>query len=397
MTQFDGLSEVEARTRVRQMATLFAIREFQFYDAFAGYSSPPPANNETWRAALGGRRICRKILRIYIDEIQQWGGRSWLYVQAMGADPGDRSSEVGVAVVGQKEVDGHPLLDVVVPTGAWALQMVPRWASFAAELGFSGIHWDGLGETREMRSAKVDFPGFLRAALPIVRANGLYQTANFVDGKFWDGTLVMEAIEEANVISFPYWEVWTVPSVEDRFFAEVAPEGGGVFVCYPGRFASHVGENQNRFAVGVWPLDLVISRWQKARRHGNAYLAIGDGARLVQTEYFLDTVVISKEDVNKVRAKVFNGNLFMSTPRQTALLPAPPPAPAASVSPLRQSEPNGLAIAALLWRSPWVIAAACVGVVVLSAAALSQYTRVCIRRATQGTVALHANYEWDNR
>jgi len=144
----------------------------------------------------------------------------------------------------------------------------------------------------------------LRETLPILQANGLAQTANFVDGFGWDRSLVGVGVGWLrNVVAFPYWEVWTVPEVEDRFFDEV--RGGGVFVSYPGKSSSHVGEGQNVRYEGLWPMDLLIARWIKARSHRNAYLAIGDGFRHIQNEYFPSTVSVSQDDVRKIQKMVF--------------------------------------------------------------------------------------------
>merc|ERR1719330_2163103 len=143
----------------------------------------------------------------------------------MGADPGDREFEDSAEVVGQHMVNEEPLLDVVVPTPAWARRMAPGWARWARSLGFSGIHWDTLGTYDLEMSRKQNFSGFLRAALPIVEKEGLGQTANFVDGALWDVTLKGTKEGDGKVIAFPYWEIWTVPSVEDDFFNWAVPEG----------------------------------------------------------------------------------------------------------------------------------------------------------------------------
>jgi len=106
-------------------------------------------------------------------------------------------------------------------------------------------------------------------------------------------------------VAFPYWEVWTVPKVEDRFFGTITPSGGGVFVCYPGKSARHEDERQNRLEADVWPLDLLIKRWRKARCRGSTYLAIGDGGHHIQSEYFPDTSGISLADERKIVQSVF--------------------------------------------------------------------------------------------
>jgi len=306
LTVYDGITEQEARTRIQQMVKLFNVKEFQFYDAFRGYSNPPDAGDDFWHNKAFGRPVRSSILRAYVDEIRAQGGRSWLYVQAAATTPGDTYLQQGFALAGQHVVDNRPLLDAVAPNGPWAEKIAPRWGDFAVELGFSGIHWDTLGKFSAVMETQTDLPGFLRAAKGIVASRGLEQSANFVDGFGWDPSLVDDNYPGGRVILFPYWETWTMPVQEDFFFNQVAPNGGGVFVCYPGKSVDHTGEWQNQGSVGIWPFDLLIMRWNQARSTGNAYLAIGDGIRHIDTQYFPANSPMSDEDVAKVRTKVFN-------------------------------------------------------------------------------------------
>ncbi|CAK0831637.1 unnamed protein product, partial [Prorocentrum cordatum] len=69
---------------VRQMRDDFGIMEFQFYDAFEGYSRPPDPSLDTWQCASRGATVSRGVLRAYTEEIRRLGGRSWLAVQATG-------------------------------------------------------------------------------------------------------------------------------------------------------------------------------------------------------------------------------------------------------------------------------------------------------------------------
>jgi len=312
LTEFGGgISAEDARRRVRSMKEAFNILEFQFYDALEGYSWPPVPEKECWHNPFN-REVCRSILKAYVQEIQNLGGRSWLYVQAAGTEPQDTNTQKGFVVAGQHLVNGKPLLDVVVPTAAWAERIATRWADFAAEIGFSGIHWDTLGDNYRVESLGADVPGFLRASRHALMMHGLAQTCNFVDGFGWDPSLFRPSDCSSNTIAFPYWEAWSLPAQEDRFFKEVAPLGGGVFVCYPGKSVSHSRESWNSAAAGIWPLDLLIRRWQKARCHGCAYLAIGDGLRHIQDEYFPNSLPITSADVTKIKEQVFKGCSFRS-------------------------------------------------------------------------------------
>lgn len=213
-------------------------------------------------------------------------------------------------MLGQLTVEERPILDAVVVNAAWARRIVPRWAAFARSLGFSGIHWSTLGNFNGGADKGSDFPSFLRTALPFLERQVLGQTGSFVDGFGWDDGFLQGAGWTRNVIAFPYWEAKTVPFEEDKFYGSVAPApaGGSVFVCFPGRSANHVGEEQNVHEKGVWPLDLLIKRWIKARCHGNTYLAIGDGYRHAQTEYLPDSSDISNPDIMKIRRAVFTAH-----------------------------------------------------------------------------------------
>ncbi|CAJ1446404.1 unnamed protein product [Effrenium voratum] len=325
LTEFSGITELEARERVRCMYDTFGILEFQFYDAFEGYSNPPEAHLEEWKNAckvhLGDAKptVSRAILQAYLSEIRALGGRSWLYVQAMGCDPGDTElrklpeAKNGygdgppqlAAISGSHVVNDRPLLDAVVVTEWWAKRFVPQWASFALSVGFSGIHWDTLGDhNQQQKTLGCDLPGFLRAALEILKPHGLAQTCNFVDGFGWASDLAQGVGWKSNIVAFPYWECWS-PEREDAFFRLVGRKRNAVFVCYPGASEEHKGESQNCNVRGVWPLDVVILRWQKARAEGCTYLAVGDGCRHIQTEYFPSTRPIGKADVSKILAAVF--------------------------------------------------------------------------------------------
>eukprot|EP00929_Paragymnodinium_shiwhaense_P103107 TRINITY_DN6639_c1_g1_i1.p1 TRINITY_DN6639_c1_g1~~TRINITY_DN6639_c1_g1_i1.p1 ORF type:complete len:335 (-),score=25.60 TRINITY_DN6639_c1_g1_i1:332-1336(-) len=320
LTQFAGLSEQEARNRVQDMYTSFGVLEFQFYDAFEGYSSPPQPHKASWtnkaREIITGQKdpnVDRAILKAYISEIDKLGGRSWLYVQAMGCDRNDtaaRTLDCGklLSCSGSHEA----FLDAVVLTEEWARRFAPQWAIFAKSLGFSGIHWDTLGNHGKDADGKhqsdlgCDVAAFLRAALPLLREHGVAQTCNFVDGFGWDKALYSGIGWSKHIVAFPYWEVWTVPDVEEQFFAAASACGGGaVFVCYPGQSETHEGERQNMHARGRWPFDLIIDRWNKARQHRCTYLAIGDGCRHIRNEYFPNTSGISDEGCRKLQKSVF--------------------------------------------------------------------------------------------
>jgi len=332
LTIYDGITDEEAAARVNYMATVFDVREWQFYDAVEGYSAPPALGKESWQNTAFFRPVQRRLILAYVRAIRAAGGRSWLYVQAMATDPGDAELQKNAPVIGQHKVDGRPLLDVMPPTHAWAKRIAPRWATFAAEMEFSGIHWDTLGDFGAGRASRngADLYGFLEAAKPILQAQGLEQTANFVDGFGWD-----ERLWNSGLIAFPYWEVWSVPRVSRRFFREACPgpAGGCVFVCYPGKDSQHSHQQQNRGFVGEQPTQLLLDRWTLAKCTNHTYLAVGDGANHIQTEYFPFTRPLDIQVIEQIQS-VFVGDLHKQecarlleiyAPEKLSLLQSLPP------------------------------------------------------------------------
>mmetsp|Transcript_72554 Transcript_72554/g.194742 ORF Transcript_72554/g.194742 Transcript_72554/m.194742 type:complete len:335 (+) Transcript_72554:156-1160(+) len=276
------------------MVDQFGVLEFQFYDAFPGYSPPAGASAEEWTTPLFSRPVSRAIIQACTDEIRKLGGRSWLYVQAMGTDPGDAEAQAGFQTEGTHYCGDDPLLDKVFPSPGWAERVAERWAEFAASMGFGGIHWDTLGEGG-------DLPGFLRAARPLLHDRGLAQSCNFVGGKAWNDSLALDG-----VVAFPYWEVWTVPDTLNRFIESSARWNGGVLACYPGQSADHAGEMNNKLFPGVDPLDLLIGRWILARNHSMTYLAIGDGLRRAGMEFLPTALALESWEVDKIQRAVFS-------------------------------------------------------------------------------------------
>ncbi|CAK0821148.1 unnamed protein product [Prorocentrum cordatum] len=226
------------------------------------------------------------------------GGRSWLVVNAMATDPGDWTLQDGVVVAGRFNVGEKALMDVVVPDGKWAGKFAPAWADWAKSVGCSGIHWSSMGDYNGSIGKGADFSGFLQASHQIVKDKGLGQIANFADGFGWNATLV-----QRRIIAFPYWVVFTVPEQEDRFFNETPK--GSVLVLYPGESADHGEEPWNRFVRGVSPLDVLVLRWQRARCHGDSYLAVGDGSKRVTSDYTPMASEMSPDEIAKVRKMVF--------------------------------------------------------------------------------------------
>ena len=63
---------------------------------------------------------------------------------------------------------------------------------------------------------------FLVASKSVLKEYCLAQTCNFVDGKGWrDDTIGAQVGWQGNIVAFPYWEVWSLPIKEDRFFSKI--------------------------------------------------------------------------------------------------------------------------------------------------------------------------------
>jgi len=298
LTQFSGISAEEAKNRVRLMQSNFGIMEYQFYNAFAGYSTPPSSDDMHWYTACFNQKVERRILKAYIEEIKFWGGRAWLTVQAMGTDPGDRKNQKMFKVRGQYMVEKKPLVDVIAPNKQWGKYWAPRWIKFAQDVGFSGIHWNTLGNFDGELGQHSDVPGFLRATKPLMEEAKLGQTFNFVDGFQWDQSLMDEKL-----IAFTFWPAWSRPK-EDAFVKNVPP--GSVFLLFPGKDKDHKGEWWQKDAKGKHPFELIVNRWSHARCHGSTYLAVGDGNRHITTDYYPDAQEMSDEEVKALIEKVFD-------------------------------------------------------------------------------------------
>lgn len=76
-------------------------------------------------------------------------------------------------------------------------------------------------------------------------------------------------------------------------------------VLYPGESADHGEEPWNRFVRGISPLDVLVLRWQRARCHGDSYLAVGDGSKRVTSDYTPMASEMSPDEIAKVRKMVF--------------------------------------------------------------------------------------------
>lgn len=290
--------EPAIRARIATMARDFGIREFQFYDWFADYSTP--VAGDQWRDPYFRRaEISRRTIQTSIDEVHRQGGRAWAYVQSVGAeerDLEDPKRDLWKLRDAKGEWHWHPpgtdkpRFPTYFANAAWAGHMVGRWAAPIKDLGFDGIHWDTLGRVAgDYEKESAGMHEFLRTAHGLLRTTGLRQTLNFVEMSWWDREVVRKFLE------FPYAEVWS-PAPASKYYAEMDQPDmtgtGGVIAFYP--------------SVAVPPgsteLDVIRTRRRESRKHRLAYLVVGDGARRMKREYWPDTVALTSEEIACLRA-----------------------------------------------------------------------------------------------
>lgn len=249
------------------MAVLFGVREFQFFNAFEGYTHPPAIDAQGWTCAHVNAPVRRSVISAYTDEIRRFGGRSWFSVHV---------------------ADGRPIYDLIPASAKWARQVVPAWAEFVSSLGFSGVHWAGpefLEGSAPLTAHGADLPGFLRAAEPSLQANGLQQTCDFVDGVGWKPELV-----ENGIVSFPVW------SASEGEPCSAQMERGGVYTCFEGASAG-----------GDVDVGTIIRRWGRARCAGSTYLAAGDGSMRLRNAFYSDAAELTEDEEIQIRSSVFDG------------------------------------------------------------------------------------------
>mmetsp|Transcript_82270 Transcript_82270/g.180898 ORF Transcript_82270/g.180898 Transcript_82270/m.180898 type:complete len:437 (+) Transcript_82270:172-1482(+) len=301
ISEYEGVSEEEARARIREMVKNFNIQNFEFRDAFGGsYSYAPPPEATEWKSPHTGQVVRRATLEAFLAEIHDHGGQAWLEVQAMAVDSGGCENRDHCKVLEKHRIGGKTPVDLVSLSMDWAYAMAWSWANFAEGLKFKGIQWNMI--RAPLLVQRQDVSDFLYATRPVLEEHGLKQVSNFIDGFGWKPEFILD-----KVLEFPYWTVWTVPVAEDAFFANTL-RVKGVFVCYPGQDAEHKDEKQNIYVKGMAPVDVLKVRWQKAREHGNAYLGVADGRRIVQPHSRLDDsrpIELADAEVETIRKTVF--------------------------------------------------------------------------------------------
>lgn len=293
LSDFGCRPDTESRAVVRTMADSFGVREFQFYDWFADYSTP--TSGTTWVDPFKRKReICLSTIVTFIDEIHRRGGRAWAYVQAVGAEEDDLADDrKGIYRLIDSKGAWHRhegRFPTYFLNEAWARRMAAIWAGPVSRIGFDGIHWDSLGPVAGDYGAESAGTGeFLRTARAALVEFGLRQTFNFVDLAWWDADLVT-----GGIVEFPYAEVWSRTKAT-RYYeimdGREAGDGRGVIAFYP-KIDAPPGKNEAH---------VFLSRWTESRRHRLSYLLICNGARRVTGPYYPNTTPLSAKDRVRLR------------------------------------------------------------------------------------------------
>jgi hypothetical protein len=280
----DHLTTDEAKRRVSQMKTSFALLEFHFYNAFDGYSGPPDYSpsevSMSWtRPEPLTTQVDTAIIQAYIQEIRTPpAGRAWLQVNAMACDPGQCTP-----ILGSHSVEDVAYLDVVAPNAARATAIAAAWADYANALGFHGIFWSSMGEYGSCEGC--NWPEFLTTAHTILAEKGLEQNAEFIDSYGWSSTLLSSVNP---TIRFPVWSTWGTAQQVQQYKAEFFElEQAGVWGT------QHKIEDGNAVST-------IIDRMLEAACHNAGYLAIVDGTRRIYSDYYPDARPLTEAEVSQI-------------------------------------------------------------------------------------------------
>lgn len=281
LTDYSNKTEQEAREVIKKMWNL-GIKEFQFYDWFAGYSTP--IRGDSWRDPFFGKqKIHLQTIRTYIQQIKELGGCAWAYVQAVGAEENglkDESGNVYKPLLDEHNKNMHEgKFYTYCANTAWADRMLNIWLKQIKELGFTGIHWDTLGRIAENYGEEtIGFHNFLERTFERLKKEGLEQTANFVDAAWWDEDIIKK------YVAFPYVEVWSEDN-KIKYYDQLKK-----------LFSTNsYKDDQLRAVIAHYPGDkvsdqeaklLISMRSEEAQQHGVSYLIWGDGNKRLVTCYF---------------------------------------------------------------------------------------------------------------
>lgn len=291
LTDFSDLPPDEIRQRIQIMVNFFGIKEFQFYDWFADYSTPT-AGEQWWDPFFKRRKIFRQSILVCIDEIHRLGGRAWAYVQAAGSENKDLdATNPGIfRLIDQsgRRYEHMDTIPVYFLNREWAIHQVSIWGEAVKDLGFDGIHWDTLGSlSSDYTVEERGVWDFIKTSFGLLKQFGLRQNMNFVDLAWFDLRRV------ARYIEFPYAELWS-KSTEDFVVRMSRSPSHGVVVSY----SSYVfGDKEEQF-------EEILDRAIFAKQNGHTFLLVGDGNYRLETEYFPSRIELTeyeKKEISKLK------------------------------------------------------------------------------------------------
>ncbi len=308
LTDYSEMSENAAQEKIRQLWDM-GIREFQFYDWFADYSTP--TRGEHWLSPFNrSRPIYLSTIRYYIKEINRLGGRAWAYVQAVGAEEDNLADgRICKLIMANDEPHVHARrFPTYFANRAWGERMINRWALAIKELGFTGIHWDTLAKQAGDPGAETaGFHEFLAYTHAQLTEMHLEQTTNFVSLAWWDREIV------SRYVAFPYVEVWNDNEKTQYYeklqelFSRYMPASDklrAVIAYYP--FSPDKEPTIVPIAVQE---SRMINRFKEALMHHVSYLILGDGNKRLVKEYFLSAIPLTDDIKHEMMWLQFKENL----------------------------------------------------------------------------------------
>lgn len=288
---------------VRRVNVMFSrgVREFQFYDWFSSYTSPPDLAKGSWKNAFNPDYTIRlDTIQAATVRIRELGGRSWAYIQSIAVDylddpcyglascPYKQTQIRSNNNIGFNYILNKYSFKVYDPDSSRAARMVKVWAPPVKELGFTGIHWDTLGKI-SVNDHTEGFAQFLETAAMMLSSYNLKQTFNFVSMSW----LTTGEYVKCNTVVYPYLsrfeksteflyaEVWNGTEYSN-FIVFVRGRPRAVVSFYP----SIKNDGSKTDDMTLQEVNMV-NRASYSRSNNLAYLAVGNGSRRLINEYFM--------------------------------------------------------------------------------------------------------------
>mmetsp|Transcript_118574 Transcript_118574/g.332031 ORF Transcript_118574/g.332031 Transcript_118574/m.332031 type:complete len:424 (+) Transcript_118574:91-1362(+) len=324
-------------------------------NAFNRAPQPRWWEKESWNDPYFGTTVIRKdTLQAAVRRVQARGARAWAYVQAVGAehwtleDASNQAEKRSSCRPPSGAVAGAAFPPVVeycdgsdgspadpgffrlrtLDTNEWYVQrsdwptarqfpcylmnktlakfQLNAWFGLVFEVfGFSGIHWDTLGNIGEVNAERFGAEEFLHEVRAVLdkqhgRRNHpgkdaassravarLMQTFNNIDIKWWDDASTPQLFTNC-VLEFPYTEVWS-PEAEECFYERMRKvRAAGLLKIRPVIANYPEGDNGIKTLDSTWTAEkLVQVRATAAFDQGARYwgAVLGRGQRPAQADH----------------------------------------------------------------------------------------------------------------